>query len=106
MPVSLRVKLKKLRHKGLISTAEYDDFIAKLDRHDERIRGENMKQLIKTIDILRIQRTCYQRSKFCSHECDTCDLNLPSEDVLKAFNTAIAFLDVEKNKMELLKGEK
>ena len=65
-----------------------------------------MKQLIKTIDTLRIQRTCYQRSKFCDHECSTCDLNLPSEDVIKAFNTAIAFLDVERNKMELLKGEK
>ena len=64
-----------------------------------------MNQLVKTIDILRIERTCVQRADTCDRVCETCDLVLPKEDIIKAYNTAIAFLDAEKNKIELLKGE-
>ena len=65
-----------------------------------------MNKLTETIDILRIERTCVQRADTCDRVCETCDLVLPKGKVINAYNTAIAFLDVERNKMELLKGEK
>ena len=69
-----------------------------------------MNKLVKTIDILRIERTCAQRRtrsiEPCDKNCSECDLNLPRDDVINAYNTSIAFMDVERNKIELLKGEK
>lgn len=63
-----------------------------------------MNQLVRTIDILRIQRACASRKEECDHCCAECDLHLERDEVLKAFNTAIAFLDAQRNIDELMKG--
>ena len=64
-----------------------------------------MNELVKTIDILRIERTCVQRADTCDRVCEACDLVLPKEDIIKAYNTAIALLDAQRNIEELMKGE-
>ena len=63
-----------------------------------------MDYVIKTIDTLRIERACAKRRGSCERDCEACDLYLPTEDVVKAFNTAIALLDAQHNIDELLKG--
>ena len=107
MPNSLRSKLKKLWHKGRISEEEYKELINKLAGHDhELLEGAFMNKLTKTVDVLRIRRTCFQRSQYCDKQCAACDLHLPPEEVTKAYNTAIALLDAQRNIEELMKGEK
>ena len=47
MPNSLKVMIKKLAHKGCISSAERDELLMKLDGHDLEIRTD---ERAKTID--------------------------------------------------------
>lgn len=63
------------------------------------------KAMIKTIDTLRIRRECAKRSEICDRMCQTCDLHLPAVEVVKAYNTAIALLDAQRNIEELMRGE-
>ena len=63
-----------------------------------------MDYVLKTIDTLRIERACVQRRAVCDRVCEACELSLPTEEVVKAYNTAIALLDAQHNIDELLKG--
>lgn len=60
-----------------------------------------MDNIIKTIDTLRLVRECVKRDCF---DCSECDVNLPSEDVIKALNTAIALLDAQRNIKDVIEG--
>ena len=62
-----------------------------------------MDYVIKTIDTLRMIRSCVKRSERCGKECETCDLRIPTEEALKALNTAIALIDAQKNIQDLIK---
>lgn len=45
MPVSLKVMLAKLKHKGQINIQEYEDFLSKLEGHDRQIREKGIDDL-------------------------------------------------------------
>lgn len=64
-----------------------------------------MDIVVKTLDILRIQRNCIQRMETCDHVCSECELNLPIKAKLKALNTAIALIDAEKNIRDLMNNK-
>ena len=61
-----------------------------------------MDNIIKTIDTLRLVRECVKRDCF---DCSECDVNLPTDDVIKALNTAIALLDAQRNINNVIKGK-
>lgn len=46
MPNSLRIMIKKLAHKGRISSAECDELLMKLDGHDAQIRADERKKVL------------------------------------------------------------
>ena len=64
-----------------------------------------MNKLVRVIDVLRIKRECAKRSSHCDKDCDSCDLHLSIDETVNALNTAIAFLDAQRNIDELMKGE-
>lgn len=50
--------------------------------------------LQQVIQILKTEKECVERQDTpkCNHDCYDCDLLLPTEDVLEAYNTAIMLL--------------
>lgn len=50
MPNSLKAMIKKLAHKGCISSAECDELLMKLDGHDSEIRAKTIDECINAID--------------------------------------------------------
>lgn len=46
MPLSLKIRLAKLEHKGQISQEEYQSLITKLNGHDKQIRTDAFDEFI------------------------------------------------------------
>lgn len=58
MPMSLKVMLKKVAHKGQITQEEYDALVKKLDGHDKEIRNKAIDEFAEKFVFQAVCQGC------------------------------------------------